>query len=124
MRLMQRFIDTLKKLAGPTQAVPVGTNVTVRYARRDDAEALAALAALDSSHVPGGGVLVAEADGELWAAVSLHDGHAIANPFRPSGELAFHLLERARELRRATRSKPRHGLKVRRPATPIVNSRY
>jgi len=120
---MQRFIDTLKKLAGPTQAVPVGANVTVRYARRDDAQALAALAALDSSHAPGGDVLVAELDGELWAAVSLHDGHAIANPFRPSGELAFHLLGRARELRRATRSKPERGLKVRRPATPIGGSR-
>ena len=120
---MERFIDTLKKLAGPTQVAPVGANVTVRHARRDDADALAALAALDSSHAPGGEVLVAEAGGELWAAVSLHDGHAIANPFRPSGELAFHLLERARELRRATRSKPKRGLRLRRPATPIGGAR-
>jgi hypothetical protein len=120
---MQVFIDTLKKFAGPTQAVPAGANVTVRSAHRDDADALAALAALDSSHAPGGAVLVAEVDGELWAAVSLDDGHAIANPFRPSGELAFHLLGRARELRRATRSKPKRGLRVRRPATPIGASR-
>ena len=120
---MQRFIDSLKKLTGPTQVVPVGANVTVRYARHDDAEALTALAALDSSHAPGGEVLVAEVGGELWAAVSLDDGHAIANPFRPAGELAFHLLGRARELRRATRSKPERGLKVRRPVTPIGGSR-
>ena len=120
---MHPFIDTIKKLAGPTQAVSVGANVTVRHARRDDAEALAALAALDSSHAPSGAVLVAEVDGELWAAVSLDDGHAIANPFRPSGELAFHLLGRARELHRATRSKPKRGLRVRRPATPIGVSR-
>ena len=120
---MQRFIDTLKQLAGPTHAVPVGPNVTVRYARPDDAEALAALAALDSSHAPGGEVLVAEVDGELWAAVSLDDGHAIANPFRPAGELAFHLLGRGRDLRRATRSKPKRGLRMRRPATPIGDAR-
>ena len=114
---MPRIIDTLKNMAGPTQAVPVGANVTVRYARPDDAEALAVLAALDSSPAPDGEILVAEAGGELWAAVSLDDGHAIANPFRPSGELAFHLLERARELRRATRGRPKRGLRVWRPAT-------
>ena len=115
---MQRIIDTLKMLAGPTQAIPVGANVTVRYARPDDAEALAALAALDSSHAPGGVVLVAEAGGELWAAVSVDDSHVIANPFRPSGELAFDLVGRARELRRAGRDKPKRGLRAWRPATP------
>ena len=115
---MPRIIDTLKQLAGPTQAVPVGANVTVRHARPEDAEALAALAALDSSHTPSGEILVAEAGGELWAAVSLDDSHVIANPFRPSGELAFHLLGRARELRRATRRKPMSGLRVWRPASP------
>ena len=114
---MPRIIDTLKKLAGPTQAVPVSPNVTVRHARPEDTEALATLAALDSSHAPGGEILVAEAGGELWAAVSLDDSHVIANPFRPSGELAFHLLDRARELRRANRRTPKRGLRLWRPAT-------
>ena len=93
---MRRITEILTKLAGPIQAVPAGADVTLRYARPDDADALAVLAELDTSRAPRGDLLVAEADGELWAAVSLDDGHAIANPFRPSGELTFRLIERAR----------------------------
>ena len=111
MWCMSRIINTLKQLAGPTQSFRAGANATVRHARPDDAEALAVLAQLDSSHTPRGEVIVGESGGELWAAVSVDDGHAIANPFRPSGELTFHLIERARELRRATRSKPRRALR-------------
>ena len=98
---MRRITTLLQKLAGPTQTVRAGANFTLRHARPDDAGALAVLAQLDSSRAPRGAVLVAEADGELWAAVSVDDGHVVANPFRPSGELAFRLVERARELRRA-----------------------
>jgi hypothetical protein len=107
MWCMSRIINTLKKLAGPTQPFAAGANVTVRHASPDDAHALAVLAQLNTSHAPRGDVIVGESGGELWAAVSVDDGHAIANPFRPSGELTFHLIERARELRRAARSKPR-----------------
>jgi hypothetical protein len=114
-----QITDILKKLVGPVQSVPVGADVTLRYARDEDTEALAALADLDSSRAPQGAVIVAEADGELWAAVSLDDGHAIANPFRPSGELTFRLAERARELNRAARRKPGRGLRVRPPVAPI-----
>ncbi len=98
-----QITNLLKKLVGPVKSIPVGAELTVRYARDEDAEALALLADLDSSRAPRGTVIVAEADGELWAAVSLDDGHAIANPFRPSGELTFRLVERARELNRAAR---------------------
>ena len=101
---MPRITETLKKLAGPVHAVPAaGAGVTVRHARPGDTDALTVLAQLDSSHAPRGDVLVAEANGELWAAVSLDDGHAVANPFRPSGELTFVLLDRARRLRREAR---------------------
>jgi hypothetical protein len=93
----------LKKLAGPIQSAPTIADVTIRYAGNGDAEALAVLAALDSSRAPRGEVIVAEVTGELWAAISLDDGHAVATPFRPSGELTFLLAERARELNRATR---------------------
>ena len=91
---------TLTKLLAPTKSVPAGGSaaVTIRYARPDDAAALADLAYLDSSRAPQGVVLVAEVDGELWAARSLDDGHTIADPFRPSAELAFLLIERARQL--------------------------
>jgi hypothetical protein len=56
-------------------------------------------------------VLVAEVDGRLWAALSLEDGHAIADPFRPSGELAFLLAQRARQI---ARTMPREPLRPRR----------
>ncbi len=97
----------LKKMVGPTQSVDgaSGQTVTIRYARPDDALALLDLADLDSSRPPHGIVLVAEVGGELWAALSLDDGHAVADPTRPSGELAWLLLERGRRLRRAERGR-------------------
>ena len=100
---LMRATATLKKLLGPTQSIDgidSSTSVTIRYARPDDALGLLELAELDSSHAPHGVVLVAEVDGRLWAALSLDDGHAIADPFRPSGELSFLLAERARQIHR------------------------
>lgn len=120
---MRRITNTLKKLAGPIQPVPAGAHVTIRHARPADADALDVLARLDSSHPPRGAILIAEAGGELWAAVSLDDDHLIANPFRPSGELAFRLLERARELRRAERRQTRRAANVWHPAAPLGGSR-
>ena len=35
--------------------------------------------------------------------MALDDGHLIADPFRPSGELAFLLAQRARSIRHAER---------------------
>ena len=106
MLCMSSVIDILNKLRGPIQSVPsANTNVVIRRARPDDAEALATLAQLDSSRAPRGEVIVADVQGELWAAVSVEDGHAVAHPFRPSGELTFGLIERARELHRAGRDK-------------------
>src|SRR3954471_9307137 len=103
---------SLKQLRGPIQSVPSAADLVIRHARPDDADALATLAQLDSSRAPRGDVLVADVQGELWAAVSVDDGHAVANPFRPSGELTFRLSEHARErhgaARRTTRP-PRGG---------------
>ena len=56
--------------------------ITIRPARAADAPALASLAKCDSAEVPLAPVLLAEASGELRAAVSLYDGAAIADPFR------------------------------------------
>jgi hypothetical protein len=110
-----RATETLKKLLGPTQSIDeiVGaeSTVTIRHARPDDALSLLDLAALDSSVPPHGIVLVAEVEGRLWAALSLTDGHAIADPFRPSGELSFLLAERARQIARTT---PRDNNRLRR----------
>lgn len=62
------------------------TALTLRLAVPADADALQRLAELDSTHAPRGDVLVAEVGGEVWAAVSLEDHHAVADPFRPTGE--------------------------------------
>jgi hypothetical protein len=77
--------------------------VTIRYATPADAGAVTDLAALDSRRAPAGDVLVARVGRELWAAVSLDDMHAVADPFRPSGDVAHLLHERASFLRRQAR---------------------
>jgi hypothetical protein len=88
--------------------------VTIRYGREADAEALTRLSQLDSHDELEGFVLVGEVAGEIWAAVSLANLQVIADPFRPSGELAFLLVERARQLRRHEGRRRRRA--VRRPA--------
>src|SRR3712207_1123596 len=94
----------IRWLAGPVQGLPPHTSsMTLRLAVPADADALDALAQLDSRRAPRGAVLVAEVAGEIWAATSIDDGHTIADPFRPTGELVALLLERSRQLRRAQR---------------------
>ena len=98
------------KLLGPTQQIGAATSsVTLRYAVPADAEALDRLAQLDSSRAPRGLVLVADVSGELWAALSLDDQHAVADPFRPTGELVALLVERGRQIKRRERGRL-HGL--------------
>ena len=94
-------ISFLSTLLGPTKRIDPGEHeLTLRYATAADADALQRLAQLDSSRTPEGTVLAAAVDGDLWAAVSVEYGDAVADPFRPSGELVSLLHERARQLRR------------------------
>ena len=81
--------------------------LTIRHAGPADTAALEQLAALDSSRSLHSPVLVGEVGAELWAAVSMKDYEVVSDPFRPSGELAFVLLERARQIARAERRKHR-----------------
>ena len=57
------------------------------------------LAKLDSSEIPPSPLLVAEADGQLRAAVSLRDGTALADPFHPTANIVELLIARAGQLR-------------------------
>ncbi|HEX7298124.1 MAG TPA: hypothetical protein VF257_03895 [Solirubrobacteraceae bacterium] len=57
------------------------TSLTIRHAHGADASALVRLAALDSSRVPSGELLIAELDGRLVAALSVDTGAVIADPF-------------------------------------------
>jgi hypothetical protein len=71
------------------------TALTIRTASAADAFALKRLATIDSAAPPTGDVLLAEMGDELWAAVSVDTGAAIADPFRPSGDLVDLLRFRA-----------------------------
>jgi len=86
-------------------------SVSIRTARPADAIAVARLAALDSSRSPRGTVLIAEVDGEPWAALGVESGHVVADPFRPTREIVALLHARAGhvadEARRLTALRPR-----------------
>jgi hypothetical protein len=77
--------------------------LTIRPADLADLAGLDRLAALDSASPPTGEVLVAEVGGELWAAIAVETGAAIADPFRPSGDLV-ELLRHASGERRTSRT--------------------
>jgi hypothetical protein len=62
-------------------------SLTIRTATTADRFAIRRLAVLDSASPPTGEVLLAEMNGELWAAVSVGTGDAIADPFRPSADI-------------------------------------
>jgi hypothetical protein len=94
---------------GPTKLVGPVADLTFRRARPSDALALFRLAALDSSRVPRGRVLLAVVGDEPWAAISLDDAHVVSDPFRPAGEVVLLLVERARQERRAQRERERGG---------------
>jgi hypothetical protein len=86
-----------------TTQIPAEASLTIRTATADDDADLARLAELDSSYVPTGNVMVAEVGGEIWAALSLDDSHAITDPFHPSAEALLMVSERARSFKRDRR---------------------
>lgn len=86
--------------ARPTQLVrQPAARLTVRLAEPADEEALRRLASLDSSRLPAGPLLVGEMGGGIQAAVQVHGGSAIANPFVRTAELVTLLETRAAQLR-------------------------
>jgi hypothetical protein len=76
--------------------------ITLRLASVDDAGRLRILAELDSSHVPGGEMLIAEVGGRLRAAVSLDGAHVIADPFHRTAHLVALLRIQAAQLAERT----------------------
>src|SRR3954470_3722477 len=97
----------VKDPATGTQRAPHGggAGLPTRGPPPADAVPIARLAQLDESRPPRGVVLLAEVGQALWAAISLDDGHLVADPFRLSGEVAFDLAQRARKLKRAERGR-------------------
>src|SRR5688500_2241808 len=84
--------------------------IAIRRAGDDDRQAIANLAALDSAREPVGTVLLGEVDGEAWAALSVDDGHAVADPFRRSAPIVDLLRARAGTSGRSHRGATRPAL--------------
>lgn len=98
---------------------PIQRPIVIRPDRPEDAPALRRLAALDSSGVPTGLLLLVEEGGELRAAIAIGSGAAIADPFARTVDLVALLRVRAQQLtarERATTGSPR-GRRVRLPGT-------
>jgi hypothetical protein len=74
--------------------------VTIRGVHAAEAAMLLRLAALDSAEPLAGDVLVAEVDGEAWAAIELGSARVIADPFRPTSDVVELLRLRAERLSR------------------------
>jgi hypothetical protein len=77
------------------------SDLTLRICGEADQPALQALAERDSSVVPAGRLLAAEAGGRLLAAISLDTRAVIADPFLRTGDAVDLLRRRAMQLRRA-----------------------
>src|SRR5664279_1518642 len=89
-RVAETHVDDLRRAADPSMLARGAKDlslrsvenlvvpITIRSARPADASALANLAERDSAEVPSLPVLIAEANDELRAAMSLYDGAAIA----------------------------------------------
>ena len=77
--------------------------ITIRHSTAADAARVRELAELDSRPAPVGDTIVAEIEGELWAAVGIDDGGAVSDPFHPTEELVW-LLQMRAEQERAMRA--------------------
>lgn len=76
----------------------LGLGFTIRFARPEDDGRLRRLAAFDSQRPLTGQALVAEVDGELWAAVSVETSRMVADPFHHTATLVAVLEQRAADL--------------------------
>jgi hypothetical protein len=87
------------RLLQEANPVPADLPVTIRLARPADRADVVRLAALEARPVPVHPMLVAQVGDETWAAVSIHTGESVADPFRPSGALVDLLRRRSAQLR-------------------------
>jgi hypothetical protein len=124
-RLVDAHIEELRRAGVRSRLARVPTDdpsrsagtleltITIRAARSADESALRMLAERDSAAVPAAPVLIAEADGELRAAVSLHDGAAIAHPRHHTTWMVQLLHARAAQLRAPQlRQRLRVGIRI------------
>jgi hypothetical protein len=107
LRTAERF-----RRAGARRDSPPGPydTVTVRVGQPSDAQVVARLAELEGRRPLVDPTLVAEVEGEVRAARSLHDGTSVADPFRRTAHLTELLALRARHLHSTYRVPPRRRL--------------
>jgi hypothetical protein len=72
--------------------------ITVRVTDRAEEPAIERLGALSERPIPSGRYLVAEVDGQVWAALPLAGGEPIGDPFLPALEVKELLSLRAAQL--------------------------
>jgi hypothetical protein len=86
--------------AGETPPPGIGCTaaITLRLAGRGEEGAIERLGELSGRPRPPGAYLLAEVDGQPWAAVPLAGGEPLADPFRPTIELKALLNLRAAQL--------------------------
>ena len=82
-------------------------SLTIRHANAADEADLTRLAALDSSRVPSGELLVAQVDGNLVAALSVDTGAAIADPFEHTAAIVDSMRAQVARVPRAAPGDPR-----------------
>ena len=97
-------------------------SISIRPFADSDARAVREVAQRDSSTVPAGMLLVAEAGGRVRAVLSLDTGEVVADPFAPSAELVDLLRARARQLDGRPVRRRRRGLFARTPACEPVRT--
>jgi predicted transcriptional regulator len=88
--------------------VTMSEAITIRHSTDRDRARVLRLAQLDDRPAPVGDALLAEVDGQLWAAVGIDDGSAVADPFRPTHDMVWLLQVRA-EQERVSRAAERVG---------------
>jgi hypothetical protein len=62
-------------------------SITIRLMRPTEVDEVRRVAQRDSRHLPDGELLVAIAEGEVRAAISLRSGEVVADPFHHTEEL-------------------------------------
>jgi hypothetical protein len=83
--------------ARPPALAPTAA-ITLRLADPGEETAIERLAGLSGRVAPSGRYLLAEVDGQLWAALPLGGGEAFADPFLPAMEVKALLSLRAAQL--------------------------
>jgi hypothetical protein len=84
--------------------------ITIRLSRPTDTDELGRVAQRDSRPLPDGELLIAAAEGEIRAAISVSAGEVIADPFHRTEDLLRMLVVRREQMQGAV-SKPRRGLR-------------